>query len=195
MSVSHPLLVGYALGSLEPGDAMALEQALATDPSSRFRLQGWQALMRGVGAHTETTAAARPVPLAAEIEAPGTLGGEDVLVNGDRLTVRVEAPFSPDEVRCVLFREVEGHRELLHPLPGQSWPRLSQFRAEGAARMLDVVIAPPAGHHHYTLVVVPADVYDEGWEPTDPRWNAVLEAHQQGGLPGANFDTEVAVYP
>lgn len=195
MSVSHPFLLGYALGALDPGDAMAMDQALSTDISSRFRLNGWQALMNGVGASQENAPPMQPVALAAEIEAPGTLGDDDMLVSGDRLTVRVEPQLAPDEVRCVLFREVEGRRDLLHPLPGQSWPRLSQFRADGPARMLDVVIAPPAGHHRYTLVVVPADVYEEGWEPTDPRWDAVLAAHESGGLPGARFDTEVAASP
>lgn len=177
------LLLARMMGALEPGEALSTGEALLLDPHARLR-EGSLAFLAGVDAH-------RSAAVAASLVAPNLLGLGHPRV-GDRVTLRVVPEAPPQLLRAVLFRTCALDLQLLHPLPGRTWPALDRFRREGPSCLLEVVLEAPAGLHTYEIVLVARDLFEEAWPRPDPRWSALLTSFRRGVLPGARLSVEVA---
>jgi len=186
MNWMNTIHVARALGAMEPGDQAAMNERMEADAQCAFNQAGWNVLV-----------GARDNPLdKQQVHLRGTARGAHILGEavpirvGNLVEFRFQTSFPAQATRCVLVREVNGSRTLVHP-SGFDWPPLTRFRSEADVRLLDLVVDAPPGHHRYTLVLVPASVYQEAWDAEDERWTRVLEAFEQGRLPGKCFDLDV----
>jgi len=179
-------LVGYAMGLLEPGDALALQESLPGDPGACLQVAGISALEDRPSpgpAAPSPALSCQPAQTLAAGEAPGI---------GERVILRLRPGLPAAQARCVLFREAGGERQLIHPQPGRTWPTLDRFRAEGRLRLLDLVLAPPAGEQRFTVVLVPAGIFEDCWPAEDERWERLRAAAQRGDLPAQVVQLQVA---
>ena len=185
MNQPHQEIVGYALGLLEPGDAMVLSEGLQGDVAGSFHVAG-------ISAHEGVPGPGPAVPAPAVSSHPArTLRAGEQPRPGDRFTLLVRPPVSAETARCVVFHQAAGTTRLLHPVPGHAWPTLDRFRLEGEERLLDLVLTGPPGRQAYLLVLVPAEVFVLPWEAGDARWDDLRQRAEQGGLPSRWIEVQV----
>lgn len=175
-------LMAHALGALDPGDGLTLDEQLREDPDGRFRLSG-------LGFLAGAPVGAKAVSLA--VEAAPLLSDEAPPRPGDRASLRLSPPVPAGAVHPVLWRETSAGRDLLYPTPGGRWAPLDRLRRDGDAVVLDLVVGGPPGAHLYSLVLLPRDLYPEPWPPGDDRWGRLWEAFRAGHLPGAQVELTV----
>ncbi len=166
------LLHGLLRGVLEPGDALALRDRLATDTTLGLRFHRLQLQHHGVAPFSLRPGAALQLRRATALDdqAPGA---------GDRIVLRVRGPL--DHWPLVL---VDG--EALAPVDVDERTPLGAFRQVEGTSELDLVLPGHLGED-WVLALVPWDFEVPWHEPEPRRWQGVLEAALEGRLPAWRF--------
>ena len=166
-------LRGLALGLLEPGDALALRDRIASDPVLALRFQGVQLEATGLAPLGLGTGATLGVRWATVLRAAPPR-------QGDRIVLQVHGP--PESWPLVL---VDGHA-LAPRSPAELTP-LASFRQAGDGWELDLVLPPDPQDSSWILVLVPPDRPVDWTAPEPSRWRDLLEAAAQGDVPAWRF--------
>ncbi len=183
MTISDRTLLGAALGVLDPGDALALDEALG--PSEHLRQSGLGAL------------AGIPVPNA--LPGPtlsrgssGVLSAPDrPLRLGERLSFVLCWPGLPEDARCAVFRRVNGERCRVYPKT-ETWTPLSRFRQRDGLPLLELVVEPPTGPQALDVILVSGDLSERPWPDDSPHWEALHRRYREGQGYGITVDIYIS---
>lgn len=189
-------LYALAAGALDPGDALAVQDALAADPAARVRYEQIRARLAPPPAGPPRwrlpvmplAGRVPPVHLRALTEAH--LGGGP-LADGDRLVLRVRPPASAEDVRPVVIREGGVGGGVLYPLAEGDWEPLAAWPEGDEGYEVDLVVTGPPGEYRYVVVLADARTPIDWTLPEAERWAALRELVEDGLVPAADAKVRV----
>lgn len=182
MSISDRVLMGAALGVLEPGDALALAGEMGA--SEHLRQSGLAAL-------AEVPLAASLVPPALERVSGGVLDAPGRVHRiGSRVSFALRWPDLPPDARCAVFRRASDGLRRLYPGP-ERWTPLSGFRQREGHPLLELALEPPAGRQQIDVVLVSGALTDRPWSEGSAAWTSLHSAFLRGHGYGVTVELHI----
>lgn len=182
MTVTDRTLLGAALGILDPGDELALDELLG--PSEHLRQSGLAAI---AGLRVPNALDAPRVEQAAS----GRLSAERPVRPGDRVSFVLRWPGLPPDARCAVFRRAEGDTQRVYPR-SSTWSPLTSFRQRGGLPLLELIVEPPSGLQHLDVVLISGQLRGEPWPDGSPVWDTLHGSYLEGFGYGVTIDIHVA---
>lgn len=188
-TLSDRELLAHVARALDPGEAAAVEAALAVDPAARRR---HDALAGRVAALTSRDVWILPtMPIPGRVVAPSVAYGGAAFMGdggvraGDHVKLRVSPSGPAASVRPVVVHVHGGRSGVLYPLSAEEWVSLDAWPEARGAWEIDVVAAAEPGEHRYLVVLVDRDTVVDWAAPPEARWTELREAVEDGRVPAA----------
>jgi len=201
--ISDDRLLAWAVGALEPGRALELEEEAGRDPGLRQRAAQLKARLAPEPGRTVTAPASGmlwrlpPPGMNANLRggwAPAMVMS-GALRPGDRFVVRLEPPDALRRAVVVLYRVGSAAWSVVFPDAPDEQVSLEDLplEADGTRRRLELMAGPDAGTQRWAVALPPAQTpIDWGLEPAD-RWRALRRSVASGTVPVMTVAVPVGV--
>lgn len=184
-------LLAHVAGALDPGDATAVEAAIAADPHIRHRHDALSARVRaltgGDGWVLPVLALPGRVPPPRVSVGAAMYLGDGGVHPGDHVKLAVVPQASAADVRPVVVHVHAGASGVLYPLNEEEWVTLDTWPEANGAREVDIIAGAEPGEHRYVVVLVDIATPVDWSAPGESRWLPIREAAEDGRVSAASL--------